>query len=315
MIHYVDAIIQLGCLDGVNTENSERLHIDYAKKAYRASSRHEYLSQMTTWLQRQEAVERRQAYLAWRAGLLEAEDGTDDSSGEETDEEDTGDDEMDTRWDEVDDKVNDEVDDEDVDAGDVDNEVDDEMDNDEQVGEMDGARDKDVGSNDETDDDADDDVGVGTRPNGSAEDVKALRQLLNSNVARAYQLPLTPNACRASVETIVSSCGAVDFLEEVNEYLRDDHPTLPLVTEYSTFRVYHSLTMLLPASIHISNDKRICKLRAAPAAPRIRDRKAVPAQFDCGLFIQDTDSYRSQGGLTGAFTCVRDVPCACTVGA
>ncbi|CDO77502.1 hypothetical protein BN946_scf184912.g1 [Trametes cinnabarina] len=267
LIHYVDAIIQLGCLNDVNTENSERLHIDYAKKAYRASSRREYLSQMTTWLQRQEAVERRQAYLAWRAGLLEAEDGTDDSSGEETDEEHTGDDEMDTRWDEVDDevddKVDDEVDDEDVDAGDVDNEVDDEMDNDEQVGEMDGARDKDVGSNDETDDDVDDDVGV------------------------------------ASVETIISSYGAVDFLEEVNEYLRDDHPTLPLVTEYSTFRVYHSLTMLLPASIHISNDKRICKLRAAPAAPRIRDRKAVPAQFDCGLFIQDTDSNRSQRELTG----------------
>ncbi|CDO75909.1 hypothetical protein BN946_scf184877.g3 [Trametes cinnabarina] len=36
--HYVDAIIRLGCLDGVNTENSEWLHIDYAKKAYRASS-------------------------------------------------------------------------------------------------------------------------------------------------------------------------------------------------------------------------------------------------------------------------------------
>lgn len=32
LIHYVDAIIQVGCLDGVNTENSERLHIDLAKK-------------------------------------------------------------------------------------------------------------------------------------------------------------------------------------------------------------------------------------------------------------------------------------------
>ncbi|KAJ2985559.1 hypothetical protein NUW54_g10113 [Trametes sanguinea] len=46
LMHYVDAIVRLGCLDGVNTENSERLHIDYAKKAYRASSRREYLSQM-----------------------------------------------------------------------------------------------------------------------------------------------------------------------------------------------------------------------------------------------------------------------------
>ncbi|CDO74593.1 hypothetical protein BN946_scf184807.g1 [Trametes cinnabarina] len=73
LLHYVDAISRLGCLDGVNTENSERLHIDYAKKAYRASSRREYVSQMTTWLQRQEAVERQQAYIAWRLGLLEEE--------------------------------------------------------------------------------------------------------------------------------------------------------------------------------------------------------------------------------------------------
>ncbi|KAI0349159.1 hypothetical protein OH77DRAFT_1382047, partial [Trametes cingulata] len=65
LIHYVDAIERLGCLDGLNTENSERLHIDLAKKAYRSSSRREYFSQMTTWLQRQEAVERRSAYLAW----------------------------------------------------------------------------------------------------------------------------------------------------------------------------------------------------------------------------------------------------------
>ncbi|OBZ72970.1 hypothetical protein A0H81_07162 [Grifola frondosa] len=34
LLHYVDAIPLLGCLDGFNTETSERLHIDYAKSAY-----------------------------------------------------------------------------------------------------------------------------------------------------------------------------------------------------------------------------------------------------------------------------------------
>ncbi|KAJ2965808.1 hypothetical protein NUW54_g13993 [Trametes sanguinea] len=97
LVHYVEAIRRLGCLDGTNTESSERLHIDYAKKAYRASSRREYLTQMTTWLQRQEAVERRRAYLAWIDAELmrdleadKLEDGTDDLDlGDEADGEDS----------------------------------------------------------------------------------------------------------------------------------------------------------------------------------------------------------------------------------
>ncbi len=56
LVHYIEAIRHLGCLDDLNTETSEWLHIDLAKKAYRASSRREYFAQMTTWLQRQEAL-------------------------------------------------------------------------------------------------------------------------------------------------------------------------------------------------------------------------------------------------------------------
>ncbi|KIK26765.1 hypothetical protein PISMIDRAFT_94556, partial [Pisolithus microcarpus 441] len=53
--HYVQAIRSLGSLDGFNTEASERLHIDFAKRAYSASNQRDYLVQMTRWLQRQEA--------------------------------------------------------------------------------------------------------------------------------------------------------------------------------------------------------------------------------------------------------------------
>ncbi|CDO75468.1 hypothetical protein BN946_scf184935.g4 [Trametes cinnabarina] len=282
LIHYVDAIIQLGCLDGVNTENSERLHIDYAKKAYRASSRREYLSQMTTWLQRQEAVERRQAYLAWRAGLLEEELLADEQGHEARDSD--GEDPVDGTQ-----------------AHNNDEGRPDMIDSDETDGDRDDNEEREEDERDDDNDNDNDDVAVGVRsqPDGSTEDVKALRQLLNSNVARAYQLPLTPNARRASVETVVSSYGAVDFLVEVNEYLHDYHPALPLIAEHSTFQLYHSLHLLLPANIHVSNNKRICKLRATPAAPRKRDRKAVSARFDCGLFILDEESYQTHGGLTG----------------
>ncbi|KAJ7604630.1 hypothetical protein FB45DRAFT_768475 [Roridomyces roridus] len=63
--HYVDFIWALGSPDGYNTESPERLHIDFAKKAYRASNKRDYTEQMTLWLQWQEAVALRQSYLKW----------------------------------------------------------------------------------------------------------------------------------------------------------------------------------------------------------------------------------------------------------
>ncbi|KAJ7803739.1 hypothetical protein B0H13DRAFT_2492976 [Mycena leptocephala] len=81
--HYVDSIRRLGSADGYNTESPERLHIDFAKKAYRASNRHDYTEQMALWLQRQEAMALRTSYLQWLVlqgcpGLNDSEDDSDD---------------------------------------------------------------------------------------------------------------------------------------------------------------------------------------------------------------------------------------------
>jgi hypothetical protein len=38
-MHYVTCIRALGLADGYNTESPERLHIDFAKEAYRASNK------------------------------------------------------------------------------------------------------------------------------------------------------------------------------------------------------------------------------------------------------------------------------------
>ncbi|KDQ62839.1 hypothetical protein JAAARDRAFT_110084, partial [Jaapia argillacea MUCL 33604] len=65
MQHYMDAILSHGSPAGFNTELPERLHIDYAKDAYRASNRRDYVKQMTKWLQRQEAVALFTSYLQW----------------------------------------------------------------------------------------------------------------------------------------------------------------------------------------------------------------------------------------------------------
>ncbi|KAG1830781.1 Zn-finger domain-containing protein [Suillus variegatus] len=63
--HFVKSITLFGSTDGFNTELPERLHIDFAKDAYRASNKRDYEEQMALWLQRQEAVFLRSTYLDW----------------------------------------------------------------------------------------------------------------------------------------------------------------------------------------------------------------------------------------------------------
>ena len=54
--HYVSCIESLGTTNNYNTENTERLHIDFAKDAYHATNRKDELPQMTLWLERKEKV-------------------------------------------------------------------------------------------------------------------------------------------------------------------------------------------------------------------------------------------------------------------
>ena len=65
MQHYVHMIHSHGTADGFNTEASERLHIDFAKHAYAASNRKDYIAQMKTWLARREAIDIFSEYLRW----------------------------------------------------------------------------------------------------------------------------------------------------------------------------------------------------------------------------------------------------------
>ncbi|KAI0685867.1 hypothetical protein BC835DRAFT_1408700 [Cytidiella melzeri] len=69
--HYARTIRMLGSADGYSTEAPERLHIDYAKDAYQASNKRDYVIQMVNWLQRQEAVYFFDSYLKWVSGRSE----------------------------------------------------------------------------------------------------------------------------------------------------------------------------------------------------------------------------------------------------
>ncbi|KAF8879798.1 hypothetical protein BD779DRAFT_1446684, partial [Infundibulicybe gibba] len=89
LLHYLASILALGTNDGYNSESPERLHIDFAKEAYRASNKRDYHEQMALWLQRREAMWQREAYLAWlEERITDADTDTtdfDDTSNTEDD--------------------------------------------------------------------------------------------------------------------------------------------------------------------------------------------------------------------------------------
>ncbi|KAL1937051.1 hypothetical protein VTO73DRAFT_15569 [Trametes versicolor] len=64
--HYIQSIKLFGTTDNYDTQYTERLHIDFAKDAYRATNHKDEFPQMTTWLERREKISRHEAYVKWR---------------------------------------------------------------------------------------------------------------------------------------------------------------------------------------------------------------------------------------------------------
>jgi hypothetical protein len=66
LMHYSEAVRSHGALDGYNTEWSERLHIDFVKKAAEASNfGEEAPAHMVKWLHRRAKISLFRSYLAW----------------------------------------------------------------------------------------------------------------------------------------------------------------------------------------------------------------------------------------------------------
>lgn len=68
--HYLLSIELFGTTDNYDTQYTERLHIDFAKEAYRATNHRDEFPQMTLWLERQEKILRHDAYIQWRLRRL-----------------------------------------------------------------------------------------------------------------------------------------------------------------------------------------------------------------------------------------------------
>ncbi|KAI0039173.1 hypothetical protein FA95DRAFT_1504536 [Auriscalpium vulgare] len=69
--HYVESIKLFGTTDNYNTEATERLHIDYAKDAYRSTNHKDAFPQMTKWLVRREQIWQHDRYISWRSAEAE----------------------------------------------------------------------------------------------------------------------------------------------------------------------------------------------------------------------------------------------------
>jgi len=73
-MHYGPSIALFGTTDNYNTEQTERLHIDFTKDAYRASNHKDKLPQMTTWLSRHKKVQ-------WHVALVGSRQEPDQQRG------------------------------------------------------------------------------------------------------------------------------------------------------------------------------------------------------------------------------------------
>ncbi|OJT04957.1 hypothetical protein TRAPUB_4260, partial [Trametes pubescens] len=71
--HYIEAIKLFGTTDNYDTQYTERLHIDFAKDAYRATNHKDEFPQMTTWLEHREKIARHEAYVKWRLRRIASE--------------------------------------------------------------------------------------------------------------------------------------------------------------------------------------------------------------------------------------------------
>ncbi|KAG1866944.1 hypothetical protein C8R48DRAFT_599934 [Suillus tomentosus] len=221
MRHYVQSIRALGSADGFNSESPERLHIDYAKDAYQASSKVDYIAQMTHWLELQEAVFRHGMFLNWVASKGGLGESLDSDLLEDEDEEPTF---------------------------------------------------------------ADSDI----IPSG----------LLASH---GYHVAKSCPFLAVSVSRLQTDFGAIDFIPALQTFLTHHFPHSSIsASQYDRFDLFKSVSLRLPRRDHISDLKRLNRVRAHPAIPnRDRRKPPSPAHFDVAFVVEDHQLWESGTGFDG----------------
>ncbi|EUC55526.1 hypothetical protein RSOL_119190, partial [Rhizoctonia solani AG-3 Rhs1AP] len=265
--HYHGAIREMGTPDGYNTESPEHLHIIYAKKGWRASSKVRPLPQMTKFVQRYEALRIHRMYIDIFHGCQtlgrtdsrvvygEDEDAISEGVGQRLAVEDEKLDQV--LMDDEDLEVIDQADDEDCDNDDPNNEA-------------------------------------------EAETEGELVQIQSKNLNDAevplnpdWSIAIKPTARHLSCDEIMQRYGASDLVLRTNEWLHESVeagtlPPLQFVTESHTFDVWHKF-YLHHRPLYFDPDlparRDTVRAQPPPPVPEGSLRSIGTGSFDTVLFL------------------------------
>lgn len=95
--------------------------------------------------------------------------------------------------------------------------------------------------------------------------------------------------------------GAVDFIPALQTFLSHHFPNSSIpASQYDRFDLFKSVLLQLPRRDHISDLKRLNRVRAHPSIPnRDRRKPPSPAHFDVAFVVEDHQLWESGTGLDG----------------
>jgi hypothetical protein len=276
ILHYYDAIVYLGSLDGYNTESPERLHIDYAKEAYRASNRKDFQEQMTLWLQRQEAIVLRSAYISWRKDNMNAPSDT-ESDSEDSDIDD--------------DKA--------MSLSSVAKH---------HLRVRIGVEPTPTSSTSTTTSAASLSHQMSTiTVQPTSHTPRTPTPIFSARYHIAKRAPMRG----VTVTQLVTDFGAADFLPSLSLFLRTNFRTYPEPHQYDRFDVFKNIKITLQThrSQAAGNRDITYTINTTPSIPRKGRKAETPGRFDTALIVEDPCMYNSDRGLQGLHFSSLIIPC------
>ncbi|KAF8893148.1 hypothetical protein BD779DRAFT_1784086 [Infundibulicybe gibba] len=243
LLHYLASILSLGANDGYNSEAPERLHINLAKDAYRASNKRDYHEQMALWLQRREAMWQQDAYLVW----LNKISFTDD----------------DPEVNELDDS---ELDDSSPTIASATTPTTTTT----PTGTTASAAPAAIAATTITPAmtiTTTITATITTIPTTTIAEVPAME---TASPPTHHQLAKVPSFRRVSIDTLHTDFGAINFLPALTSFLQQHYPTCPIVpSAFDRFDLYKIITITLPPNPYLSQQTRTNRIRAIPSTHRM----------------------------------------------
>ena len=125
----------------------------------------------------------------------------------------------------------------------------------------------------------------------------------DSELDSHYSVAKQPPYQNLTVDNILLKFGAIDFISTLSTFLRNTFPgTTVLPSIYDQFDVYKQLVVHLPHNRYLSEQKQWTdRIRTSPFIKANGRSPEKPSRFDTALVVEDSQLYRSYGGIAGEF--------------